>query len=113
VLTGEELRLGWSSTNAEPPARCVAELGRWVNVARENERNPSTRDDREPVRLHTAAISGYLVIALQRVADRAMVGGLILEGEPKVDLVGSTEIFDALGRIVEDLALDALGFITA
>jgi hypothetical protein len=116
ALTADELRLVWSSTNEEPPARCVAELGRWVNVARENARNPSTKNDREPVRLHSAAISGYLVVALQRAADAAIVGGLILEGEPSIDRVGSTEIFDALGRIVEDHAtdaMDAMGFITA
>src|SRR5207344_954135 len=108
ALTAEELRLVWSSTHEEPPASCVAELGRWVDVARENERNPSTGNDREPLRLQTATIAGHLVVALQHAADGTIAGGLILEAEPNTDLVGSTDVFDALGRVIETYDLDEL-----
>jgi hypothetical protein len=112
-LDGDVLRLGWSSTNQEPPAACMAELARWLNVARENDRTAGTRNGGQPLMAHTAAISGYVIVALQRAADGAIVGGLILEAEPKVDLVGSTHIFDAIGRVIEEHGLDELGFITA
>ena len=40
------------------------------------------------------------------------VGGVILEAEPNVDLVGVTHVFDALGRVIQERGLDALEFLT-
>jgi tetratricopeptide (TPR) repeat protein len=106
LLCGNELRLGCSTTNTEPPAPCVMELGRWLEAG-------PVRADLDSIPAHTATIPGYLAVALQPELGGSLVGGLILEAGPNVDLVGSTYVFDALGRAIEAHGLGALGFITA
>ena len=89
----------------------MTELGRWLSVTRENARHPPTRNDLGPLFVHT--VSGYRLVALQNAGEATTLGGLILEAEPNVDLVGSTHIFDALGRVIKERGLDALESITA
>lgn len=110
LLSGNELRFGCSSTNEEPPAPCVKELGRWLDLTREA---GPVRADLDSLPVHTAAIPGYLAVALQSELGGALVGGLILEAGPNLDLVGSTYVFDALARAIEAHGFGALGFITA
>ena len=113
VPDGSHLRLAWSSTNEEAPIACLSELGSWMNVVSENARGDSTQTGRSVLFVEASAITGYRLIALLSAADRIMIGGLILEAEPKLDVVGSTDVFDALGRAVEVHGRDALGFVTA
>jgi hypothetical protein len=42
-----------------------------------------------------------------------VIGGLILETEPTADVLGSSDVFDAVGRAVEAHGQDVLGFVTA
>jgi hypothetical protein len=53
------------------------------------------------------------MVALCRPMAKTVLGGLILEAEPKIDLIGSSELFDELGRIVEEYGSDGLSLITA
>jgi hypothetical protein len=112
VLKGGDLRLAWSSTNGEPPSPAVAELRRWLDVARDNARQHTTVDGLDARIAQAATISGYRLVALQSSTDRAIVGGVILEAEPNVALAGVTHVFDALGRVIQQRGLDALEFIT-
>jgi hypothetical protein len=112
VLKSSDLRLAWSSTNEEPPAPCVEELGRWLEVAREEAGEHAGRNGRDRRLAHAATTSGHRLVALQGDGQNAIVGGVILEAAPSVDLVGVTHVFDALGRVIQERGLDALEFIT-
>jgi hypothetical protein len=52
------------------------------------------------------------LVALHGAPDGKIVGGLVLDGEANLELAGATEIFDALGRVIEERGADVLGFIT-
>ncbi len=112
VPSGDSLQLSWSSTNGEPPEQCVSELARWIDVARQNDRDDAQRE-RSMFITETVTIAGYRIIILRSVSSKAIVGGLILEMEGRLDLVASSDLFDAVGRIVEEHGDDALSFITA
>ena len=112
VLDGSDLRLAWSSTNDEPPGSQVAELGRWLDVARDNAPHHDTRRGREASSVQAVTVSGYRLVALPSPTERAIVGGIILEGEPSLELVDVTHVFDALGRVIQERGLDTIGFIT-
>jgi hypothetical protein len=107
-----DLQLAWSSTNEEPPESCLEELERWMAVVRENDRHGATHDGRSKLVVETVTISGYRMVALRSDA-RTIVGGLALEVDPKAESVGSSDLFDALGRVVEEHGQDSLCFITA
>jgi hypothetical protein len=112
-MAGIELQLSRSNTNGEPPLDCVRELARWVEVVRENDPSHRTGEGRDALVVDTVTVSGYRLVALQSPTEKSIVGGLILQTEPTTDMVGCTELFDALGRVVEEHGADALGFITA
>jgi hypothetical protein len=113
VPNGGALKLAWSSTNEAPPDACVAELGRWVNVVRENDRHDGRPQDRSTLIVETVTVSGYRMVALRSDAGTSLVGGLILEVDLRFDLGGSTQFFEALGRVVEEHGGDVFDFITA
>ena len=108
-----DLQLAWSSTNTEAPVTWIAELGRWLDVVRENVRDDSMQEGRSALVVETKAATGCRLVALHSAAERTLIGGLILETEPKTDLFGSTDVFDAVGRAVEAHGQDVLGFVTA
>jgi hypothetical protein len=113
-VAGESaLQLAWSSTNREAPVGWIAELGKWLDVVRENVRDESTQEGRSALVVETEAAAGYRLVALRSGAERTVIGGLILEPEPKMDLLGSSDMFDAVGRAVEAHGHDVLGFVTA
>jgi hypothetical protein len=113
VPSGDGMRLAWSSTNDEPPAACVEELLRWVNVVRENDRHDGPSEERSTLIVETVTVSGFRMVALRGENDGSIVGGLVLEADPRIDFTGSTSFFDALGRVVEEHGQDMLEFITA
>jgi hypothetical protein len=113
VPAGDDLQLAWSSTKEEAPDSCLEELARWVQVVRENDGDDASNAGRSTVVLETVTVSGYRMVALCRPMANTVLGGLILEAEPKIDLVGSSELFDELGRIVEEYGSDGLSLITA
>jgi tRNA A-37 threonylcarbamoyl transferase component Bud32 len=113
LATEGEPRLLWSSTNAEAPRAAVTELGCWVDVARENDRAESTHHVHSVLVGETVTVAGYRMIALRGSEDGTIVGGLILEAEAKLDLVGSSHLFETLAGVVEAHAEDAIAFITA
>jgi len=50
---------------------------------------------------------------MRSAGDGAVIGGLILEAEPKLDPIDSSDVFDAVGRAVEAHGQDVLGLVTA
>jgi hypothetical protein len=82
-------------------------------LVRENDPTHRTGDGRDVLVVDTVTVSGYRLIALQSPTEKTIVGGLILQSEPAVDMAGYTELFDALGGVVEEHGADALAFITA
>jgi hypothetical protein len=112
VLKSGDLRLAWSSTNEEPPTPAVAELGCWLGAVRDGARQRVTRNSHDVRLAQSATVSGYRFVALQSSAECAIVGGVILEAEPTVDLAGVTVVFDALSRVIQERGLDVLAFIT-
>ncbi|HVW24079.1 MAG TPA: protein kinase [Polyangiaceae bacterium] len=112
VSKGGELRLAWSSTNDEPPASSVEELARWLDVAVDGASQRTTPGSRERMFAPAATAAGCRLVALQSPADGKIVGGLILEIESGLALVGATDVFEALGRVIGERGLDAFGFIT-
>jgi hypothetical protein len=113
VAGSSALQLAWSSTNTEAPVGWIAELGRWMDVVRENVRDDSTQQDRSALVVETEAAAGYRLVAIRSATERSVIGGLILEPEPKIDLLASSDMFDAVGRAVEAHGHDVLGFVTA
>jgi hypothetical protein len=113
VPAGDELQLAWSSTKEEAPDSCLEELARWVEVVRENDGDDASSAGRSTVVVETVTVSGYRMVALCRPMANTVLGGLILEAESKIDLIGSSELFDELGRIVEGYGSDGLNLITA
>jgi hypothetical protein len=112
VRTRQDLQLAWSSNDAEPPAECVQELGRWIDVLRENLRTHRTGGEGDTSVFETS-ITSYRLIALQSPAERVIVGGLVLEAEPRLDLVGYGSLFESLGGVLENYGFDSYGFRTA
>ncbi len=113
VAGASALQLAWSSTNAEAPVGWIAELGKWLDVVRENVRDDSTQEGRSVLVIEAEAAAGYRLVALRSAGERSVIGGIILEPEPKMDLLGSSDMFDAVGRAVEAHGHDVLGFVTA
>jgi hypothetical protein len=111
VPVGNAFQLAWSSTNDDPPSACVEELHHWMDVLREND--PDDTGGYSTLIVDTETVSGFRLVALRRAAEKSLIGGLIIEAEQKVDLVGSSELFDALGRIVEEYGQEAKLLITA
>ena len=94
IPAGDDLQLAWSSTKEEAPDSCLEELARWVEVVRENDRDDAGNAGRSTLVLETVTVSGYRMVALRRPTARTVLGGLILEAEPKIDLIGSSQLFD-------------------
>jgi hypothetical protein len=107
------LKLAWSSSNGKPPKNCVEELGRWVSVVRENDSEENTQSGNSALIIDAVTASGYRLVALRSSKEKAFVGGLIIEAGPMLDLGGSTNLFDAIGRAIEEQGEDAAELITA
>ena len=112
VPMGSDLRLVWSSTREESPAACAAELERWLEGVRAND-DGSIHDGPSSVIVDATTTCRHRMVALRGAATRRVVGGLILEVDSTLRLFGSSELLSELGRVVEEHASDALGFITA
>jgi hypothetical protein len=113
VPGGNSLHLAWSSNNEEPPDACVAELGRWIDVVRENDRHDDAQHARTAVTIETVTVSGFRMVALRGANDGGIVGALVLEVESGVEFGNTSQFFDALGRVVEEHGPQVLELITA
>jgi hypothetical protein len=84
-----------------------------LNVVRENALVGGTEHDRSALIVEMPVARDCRLVALRSAAGAAVIGGLILEAEPKLDLIGSSDVFDAVGRAVEAHGQDVLGLVTA